>query len=70
MYIYIYNKYTYKEAVNCYYRALHLGCCSSPRSASALNSTSLKPKERLFFICLMYMLFHLSHVAEGAFFFS
>ena len=23
------------EAVNYYYKALHLGCCSSPRSASA-----------------------------------
>ena len=26
-------------AVNYYHKALHLGCCSSPRSASAYNST-------------------------------
>ena len=25
------------EAVNCYNKALHLGCCSSPRSASGTN---------------------------------
>ena len=36
-------RYSYYITVNYYHKALHLGCCSSPRSASALdNSSSLQ----------------------------
>ena len=33
--------FKYLEAVNYYHKALHLGCCSSPRSASDSNEHKL-----------------------------
>ena len=34
-------------AVNYYHKALHLGCCSSPRSATANSSDTVKSFDRL-----------------------